>query len=310
MDERIEQIQQAITRMAQGDFQVNVAVEPADEIGRLGQAVQACAASLLERQQALEKDRERLRAELTVKTRQLHDQETRLSRLANTAEFFRSVLSHDLRNPIGNIQLMSEVMLGDAIGPSNEAETRGFVKDIHEQARIMSNWLAELLTIAEIETGRLRLNISEVDVPGFLGDLARYFARTQAAQLRRIELLECPAGRAAADPQRLLQIFDILTANALAASPAGGKVQLRALRLESGWRFEVQDHGRALSEQVRQVLFLDQNMAAARSAGSSRSVGLGLSIVRRLVELQGGKAGAAAGEAAGTVLWFTLPARA
>ncbi len=125
----------------------------------------------------------------------------------------------------------------------------------------------------------------------------------------RIQFQPIVPGAVYADPLRLRQVIDNLVSNAVKYSPPGSVVRVGLQRLDQGWRIAVQDQGPGLTLTDRQRLFQDFARLSARPTGGEKSVGLGLAIVRRIVEAHGGQVGADSEPGQGAVFWFTLPDR-
>ncbi len=202
---------------------------------------------------------------------------------------------------------MSDLMLGQDLGKTTAEEDREFIHDINQQARYMTGLLNDILSVAEIESGRLQLNPMSINIAGFLADSIQRQSRLGASKGSRVVMDGEPTGKVKADPQRLRQVIDNLVSNALKFSPNGSTIRLRVLHPEGFWRIEVQDEGPGISEKDHDQLFKDFTRLSARPTAGESSTGLGLSIARRLVEAQGGQIGAEPGAGGGSVFWFTLP---
>jgi signal transduction histidine kinase len=249
----------------------------------------------------------RLVSELAEKNQQIELQNEELKRLNYLKNFFLGMAVHDLKNPITNIQLISDVMLGDDGKPLTPAEQRDFMKDINQQSRYMSELINDILSVAEIEAGQLKLVPVEFDLGFFLSEAVRRYRKLAEPKGTRIMQEGEPTGRLRGDPQRLRQVIDNLISNAVKYSPAGSVVRVRALQTASGWRVEVQDEGPGIQDKDRPRLFQDFARLSARPTGGEKSTGLGLAISRRIVEAHGGKIGADNQAQNGTIFWFELP---
>jgi signal transduction histidine kinase len=202
---------------------------------------------------------------------------------------------------------MSEVMLGQNLGPTTAEEDREFIRDINQQARFMTGLLTDILSVAEIESGKMQLNPTQVDIAVFFSETIKRQSRLGMPKGSQIVIAGEAAGKVKADPQRLRQVMDNLISNAFKYSPPNSTVRLRVSHPKNAWRFEVQDEGPGLAEKDHDQLFKDFARLSARPTSGERSTGLGLSIARRLVEVQGGQIGAEAAPVKGSIFWFTLP---
>jgi signal transduction histidine kinase len=249
----------------------------------------------------------RLISELAERDRQIELQNEEMRHLNYLKNFFLGTAVHDLRNPIGNIQLISDVLMENSAQPLSQEELQGFVKDINQQARYMAELMNDILSVAEIETGQVKLVPVDFDLATFLHEAARRFNMVAEPKHTRVVLENEPAGKLRGDPQRLRQVIDHLLSNAVKYSPPGSVVRIFAEPLASGWRIKVKDQGPGILEKDRPRLFSDFGRLSSRSTGGEKSTGLGLAISRRLVEAHGGKIGAENLPDKGTIFWFEIP---
>jgi signal transduction histidine kinase len=249
----------------------------------------------------------RLVSDLAEKSELIEKQNEELRRLNNLKNLFLGMAVHDLRNPIANIQLVSDVMLGDGRSPLTAAEQRDFIKDINVQARFMAELIGDILNLAEIEAGQLKLVIEEIDLAGFMKTIVRYHNKLASLKGTRVVLVSRPSGTMRADAQRMRQTLDNLVSNAIKYSPPGSTVRVRVSRTGAGWHFEVQDEGPGISEKDQVRLFQDFARLSARPTGGEKSTGLGLAIARRMVEAHGGQIGVDSTTGQGATFWFNIP---
>lgn len=249
----------------------------------------------------------RLVSELSEKNAQIERQNEELRRLDELKNRFLGMAAHDLRNPIADIQLVSDLMLSTEGAPMTEEEQRDFLSDINQQARYMSELLNDILSVAEIESGQLRLLPQSIDVETFVKEAIRRHSKLSTAKGTRIVLVGVNAGEMKADPHRLRQVIDNLLSNAVKFSPPGSTVRVRARYIGDAWRIEVADEGPGINEKDRVRLFQDFARLSARPTGGEKSTGLGLAISRRVVEAHGGKIGVDSEPGHGATFWFTIP---
>jgi signal transduction histidine kinase len=166
--------------------------------------------------------------------------------------------------------------------------------------------IEDLLDITRIETGRLAVECSRVEVPTLLDEVETMMRPlAEGAGLR----LECLAGDRLptlyADRDRLVQVFSNLVGNAIKFTPEGGTVTLRAEGTGGAVCFQVADTGAGIPAEHLPRLF-DRFWQARRT--DRRGLGLGLPIVKGIVEAHGGHVEVASTPGAGTTFSFTLPA--
>jgi signal transduction histidine kinase len=266
-----------------------------------------------ERDHALYNEISRLNNELVTLQRELAkknaEQEAlnrelqRLNELKNT---FLGMAAHDLRGPLANIKLAAGFLL-ESTDFQLTADYRQLLADIVSQARYMLVLVADLLDVTQIETGKLELERTSVDVADFLTEAVQRQAQIATAKGTNVLLQPVPAGHMWADPIRLRQVIDNLISNAVKFSPPGSTVSVSADHAPHHWRINVEDEGLGIIPEDRQYLFQDFARLSARPTGGEASTGLGLAISRRVVEAHGGQIGVDTEPGQGSNFWFALP---
>lgn len=236
-------------------------------------------------------------------------------RKANEAKNkFLGMCAHDLRNPLASIRGLAEFLREPMIGPLN-AEQTDIVNSIHGASHSMLDLVNELLDIATIESGELRLCLAPTSLRE-LADKAIRFASIEASRKgTRLEL--DPASAAPVlplDAARIRQVVDNLLSNAVKYSPPGSLVRVRidesAGDTASPGRsaaLAVQDQGPGIPEAERDRLFQDFGRLSVKPTGGEKSTGLGLAICRKIVEAHRGRIEAVNQPGGGCVFTFTLP---
>lgn len=248
----------------------------------------------------------RLVSQLADQKAAIEQQNEELRRLNELKNRFLGMVAHDLRNPVGNVQAVAELLLDPGGGLSAE-DRRSFLEDILSQAKYMLPLLDDLLDVTVIDAGRLVLHKERINLATFLSDgVARNLLLAEPKGT--CVLLELgTAGYVEADPVRLRQVLDNLVSNAVKFSPPGSTVRVEALKTETGWRVAVHDEGPGLTDADRERLFHEFSRLSAMPTGDEKSTGLGLAITRRIVEAHGGTVGADSVPGRGATFWFSLP---
>ncbi len=223
-------------------------------------------------------------------------------------EFF-AVMSHELKHPLNLIQLNAEILrrLPSLRNISAASKAVGTICDaVTSQARIID----DLLDVARIRTGKLKLKTEPVDLLALLQGIHDVVVSEQHPCPVRLEL---PADTLPVmiegDVTRLEQIIWNLLNNALKFSPAGNEIRLVLSHDEDHARLQVIDHGVGLSHDSLEHIFDLFSQATSQQASHSREgLGIGLSLVRQLVEAHGGTVRAtSAGLGLGCTFTVTLP---
>jgi len=231
-------------------------------------------------------------------------------RQANEAKNrFLGMCAHDLRNPLASIRGLAEFLREPAIGPLN-AEQADIVASIHGASQSMLDHVNELLDIATIESGELRLALAPAPLR-LLADKAIRLAAIDAARKSTRIRLE-PGGDDTVVPldiARIRQVIDNLLSNAVKYSPPGSLVSVRIEQAGSPARavLSVRDQGPGIPEAERGRLFQDFGRLSVKPTGGEKSTGLGLAICRKIVEAHRGRIEAVNQPDGGCVFSFSLP---
>jgi PAS domain S-box-containing protein len=199
---------------------------------------------------------------------------------------FLGMLSHELRTPLNSIlgwtQLLSTQKL-DADMFNRATET------IDRNARLQGRLIEDMLDVSRIISGKLRLETEPVDLPTVISaavDTVR--SATEAKDIRLELALGSGASLVLGDPMRLQQILWNLLTNAVKFTPKGGQVQVQLRRIDSYMELTVSDTGPGIDESFLPYVFDRFRQADSTAARKHGGLGLGLAIVRHLVELHGG----------------------
>ena len=212
--------------------------------------------------------------------------ETAAVNLSEQRAQFLAIVSHELRTPLTSIVSFSELLRGEAGRLSPDG--RRFL-DIIERNADRLLWLVDdLLMLDRLEAGALPLDLALVDIPGLAAEAVRNAAPGAAKQGITIHLDAGNGPPVDGDYRRLLQVLDNLVGNAVKFSHLDGEIFVVAACDAARWRIDVSDAGIGIPADEAARLFGPFVRASnARTAGLPGS-GLGLSIVKALVEMHGG----------------------
>jgi PAS domain S-box-containing protein len=240
------------------------------------------------------------RAARTIDNSRLYDSAQKAIRARDEV---LAVVSHDLRNPLSTISLSASLLLDE----SAERRVTGarFLEVIKRAAEQANGMIKDLLDVSSIEAGHFSVNRSQEDV----ADLVQHAREmlTPIAEKKNIRL-ECDVRGdrlvASTDVNQLQRVFSNLVGNAIKFTPEGGRVTLRSELVDGELRFSVTDTGPGIpADQLPHVF--DRFWQARR--GDRRGAGLGLSIVRGIVEAHGGRVWAGNAQGGGAEFSFTIP---
>lgn len=234
---------------------------------------------------------EELEARVEQATKEIRSQKADLERLNARLEHLNEeknqmlgIAAHDLRNPLNTLMLYTELLDGEQ-DPAEIAATTGIIKKGIQQ---MAELVKRLLDISHIDSGRMEVHLEAMDPLELAeGVVYTHSAKAQAKGLSlRLDVPTTPPP-ILADPVALREVLDNLVTNALKFTQPGPHNPEVVLRVGPGW-IEVQDQGPGFSEEDKAQAFGRFIRLSARPTGGESSTGLGLSIVKGLVEAMGG----------------------
>jgi PAS domain S-box-containing protein len=222
-------------------------------------------------------------------------------------EFF-ALISHELRTPLSSIIGYTE-LLGEVEGERLSDQGRNFVEVIDRNAKREMRLVRDLLLLVRMEAGTFTLEPGRVDLSAIVAESVE--AARPSADEQGIELVANTAAMppCAADAHRLGQVVDNLLSNAIKFTPDGGTVEVRTTSRDGVARIEIEDSGMGIPPDEQDRLFERMYRATAASDRHIPGVGLGLTIVKGIVEAHGGKVGLTSEEGAGTTFLVELPLR-
>jgi len=211
-----------------------------------------------------------------------------LSRLNEEKNEFMGIAAHDLRSPLGTIQGFSDLLLDDPEMAREERED--FTRRISDTATRMSEMVQNLLDANRIERGELKLNLAPTELSAPLSGVVEAYRPRAAAKQQSVHLQnETPPVTVVVDPSVLVQVLENLVSNAVKYSPPGKDIFVRLKKLPDAVRCEVQDEGPGLSAEDQKKLFGKFARLSAKPTGGEHATGLGLSIVKKMVEAMNGR---------------------
>jgi signal transduction histidine kinase/CheY-like chemotaxis protein len=224
---------------------------------------------------------------------------------------FLARMSHELRTPLNGILGFAQVLLRD---PNLTPEQREQVATLHEAGQHLLELVNSLLDLSKIEAGKLDLHLRDTPLRPLLDACAGLLAPEVARKGLRFSLAVAPGTPSAveADATRLRQMLLNLLSNAVKFTPAGGRVELRAMPVQGGGRgirLEVQDTGPGIPPEKRHLLFEDFSQLFPVPGQEGTGTGLGLAISARLAAAMGGRIGCDPEVKTGALFWVELPLR-
>jgi PAS domain S-box-containing protein len=222
---------------------------------------------------------------------------------------FVAMISHEIRSPLNAILGWAQMLRQ---GTLNEVATANALESIERNARAQAQLVSDLLDISRVITGKLRINARPVDLTNSLNSALESIRPAAEAKQIQLEVEREPyATVVTGDADRLQQVFWNLLSNAVKFTPRNGRVSVRVWRSNSQLQLIVSDTGAGISPEFLPFIFNRFTQADTTSARQHAGLGLGLAIVRHIIELHGGTVTAESdGIGKGATFRINLPVRA
>jgi PAS domain S-box-containing protein len=219
---------------------------------------------------------------------------------------FLATLSHELRTPLNAIVGWTKLLQDGQLDASTQARA---IATIDRNARAQTQLIEDILDVSRIVAGKLSLNVRAVDLAAVIeGALDSVRHAAEAKGMRLVTEIARTVGPFEGDPDRLQQVAWNLVSNAIKFSTRGGTVRVRLRQDGDQAEISVQDDGLGIKPEFLPHVFERFRQADSSSTRPHGGLGLGLAIVRHLVELHGGSVDvASAGEGKGATFTVRLP---
>lgn len=257
--------------VASGNFAERVDVSSRDEVGRLGLAFNRMADSL--------------------------------SRLEQLRRNMVSDVAHELRTPLTNLRGYLEALSDEVVPPSKQTFDM-----LQQEILRLVHLVEDLQQLTKAEAAGAYLNRQNLSLPEIVGQMLDLYRPVYEAREQRVETYFAPeASQVSADRDKLLQAIRNLIDNACRYAPAGSMIRIDSQREESAVKVSFSNGGPPISNEALPLLFQRFYRADPSRSREAGGAGIGLSIVKGLIEAHGGTVGAES-DASATRIWFTLPA--
>jgi PAS domain S-box-containing protein len=219
---------------------------------------------------------------------------------------FLAVLSHELRTPLNAIVGYSRLLRGGILSPDKSA--RG-LETLERNALWLTQIVEDVLDVSRIVSGKIRLDVQPVELQLIVDNAVATIQPAADAKGVRLQTLVDPrVGPVSGDPGRLQQVIWNLVSNAVKFTPRQGRVQVRLERVNSHAEIVVSDTGIGIRQDFLPYVFERFRQAEAGTTRKTGGLGLGLAIVRHIVEMHGGTVEASSpGEGQGATFRARLP---
>lgn len=230
-----------------------------------------------------------------------------LLKVSETKDRFLSIVSHDLRTPFSSILGFTDLLLNDA--ELNDDERKQYVRYIQDSSNSMLHLVNSLLDWTRLQTGRIKYEPQKISAAEIIKDAQTTI--TGSAIVKKIDVVSTVGNEVLifADRNLIYQVINNLFSNAVKFSSPGGKIIISARRADEPRfiEFSVKDNGVGIKpENIKKLFSIDSKFTSEGTAGEKGS-GLGLSLVKEIIEKHGGEISVTSEYGAGTEFRFTLP---
>lgn len=228
-----------------------------------------------------------------------------LQALNTRKDQFLGMAVHDLRGPINNVRIASNLLIEYEFSAVEQTE---ILSTIYQTSEKMLNLINDLLDINAIESGKLELKLIDVNIAEFIERISRMNNRLgeQKGIQLHVDLAQSPVN-ATFDPQRIEQVLDNLIGNAFKFSHRDTTVKLTVMQDDGQLKFSVQDEGQGIKAEELDQLFGSFQRTSTLPTANESSSGLGLSICKRIVEQHGGTIRVDSTYGEGSTFSFSFP---
>jgi two-component system sensor histidine kinase/response regulator len=241
--------------------------------------------------------------ELERSNQTLDAQAQELTRLNEAQRRFVSLVSHEFRTPLFGVQGFSEMIRDEALTP---AEIHDYAERINSEAMRLVRMITEILDLDRMESGHMVLTLGDVKINEIIESVVSY-ARPSAPQHRFDSALDPALPVMTADHDKLVQVMTNLVSNAVKYSPQAGTIMITSSRDGDVVHVSVKDEGIGIPVDALEKVFERFTRVERESLGTISGTGLGLPIVREIVELHGGKVWAESAPGEGSTFHLVLP---
>jgi signal transduction histidine kinase len=218
-------------------------------------------------------------------------------------------MSHELRTPLNAVIGFSDVLLEHTFGELNEKQEQ-YIGIIQTSGRHLLSLINDILDLSKIEAGRMELELTQFDVEMAVDNTVT-LVRDRAARHDLTLAVEVEPGlpSVVGDERKIKQILLNLLSNAVKFTPDGGRIGVRAGRVEGGVEVAVSDTGIGIAPEDQAAIFEEFRQVGTDVVRKREGTGLGLALTKRFVELHGGEIRVESEPGKGSTFTFTLPER-
>ena len=307
--ERIEQYETARMRKDGGQFDVSLTASPIINSGKIT-GFSGILRDITERKRTehlIRKTNEELERRVRERTADLQRANERLQKLDEMKSNFIALASHELKTPLTAIEGFLTVILKGMAGDftDQQKEFLGVIKTATER---LNRLVDDLLDFSRIESGRASLKREPTNLKDLLKEEVIVFKmQAKSKEIELEELIDDHLDEILCDRDRLKEVLDNLISNAIKYTPRRGRIKVGARNLQGCVQIEVRDTGIGIREEDQEKIFEPFQQLRKSGLDGEKSTGLGLALVKKIIEAQGGKVAVQSHEGEGSTFFVTLP---
>jgi signal transduction histidine kinase len=248
-----------------------------------------------------------MNSEIVDLNRDLQKKSIELKRSNDQKNYYLGVASHDLRNPLTIINFCTYKLL-KMPQVSQLTDAQDLVNKIKNMSAFMNKLIQDLLDITKIDSGKFELSKIETVIPEYLQpiiDLNRIIAQNKNISIESRYGENIP--RIQIDQSKIEQVINNIISNAIKYSNKDKKIMISVERKEAYVIFSVQDQGQGILPEELSKLFQPFQITSTKSTDGEKSTGLGLSIIKKIIEFHKGQVWIESEFGVGSILYFSLP---
>ena len=306
----VRQINTRLSEIASGDFSQHVEVPNRDELGPLTTNLNRMndeLGRLYAELQARNRDLTEALGENNRLLRELEEKSKQLEIASRHKSEFLANMSHELRTPLNAIIGFSDVLLERMFGELNEKQA-DYLQDILSSGRHLLDLINDILDISKVEAGRMELERTSFSLAELLeGGLRMIHERAGRHSITLNLAVEPSLGLIEADERMVKQVVVNLLSNAVKFTPDRGRIDVSAQRMDGEVRVAVRDTGIGIAPEDQTRIFDEFQQARHKGTQAPEGTGLGLTLSKKFVELQGGRIWVNSQVGVGSTFTFTIP---
>jgi signal transduction histidine kinase len=239
--------------------------------------------------------------------RTIEQKNTELEKLNQQKNHFLSIAAHDLRNPLTTIYTVAD-LIAEELKEKTSAETKDFLEMIKQSSRFMRGLIEELLDVSVIDSGEPSLHLEPVDIIELIRNNVK-LNRVIAGRKQITVKFNCSDDlpMLQLDRKKIEQVLNNLISNAIKYSYPKSKVEINLKRENGSIVISVHDEGQGIPTTEMNKLFTPFSRTSVKATSGESSTGLGLVIVRKIIETHRGRVWAESQVKKGSVFYVSLP---